>query len=102
MTYTLLNLFFFVALAIIGWLAFKGRFNQPHKKAIILTVITLFICTALFDSLIIWLDIVNYNESTLLGLYIWKAPIEDFSYALVAAIGAPILWHNLKLDKKEE
>lgn len=99
MTYTLLNLAFFSALLILGFLTLRKKFIEPNTKALILTLVVLLICTAIFDSLIILLDIVAYDPSNLLGVYIWAAPIEDFSYAIVAAIGAPILWHNLKENK---
>ena len=39
--------------------------------------------TAVFDNLIILAGIVSYDESTLSGLKIFVAPIEDFAYTLV-------------------
>jgi len=39
--------------------------------------------TAVFDNLIILSGIVSYDESTLSGIKILVAPIEDFAYTLV-------------------
>jgi lycopene cyclase domain-containing protein len=56
------------------------------------------LATAIFDSLIISLDIVAYNNTRIIGAYIGKAPIEDFAYAFVAAFFVPYLWE--KFGKK--
>lgn len=57
-----------------------------------LTLVVLLITTAIFDSLIIASGIVAYDESKLLGLYIWQAPVEDFFYSLAAVIIVPSVW----------
>ena len=55
---------------------------------------TLLAMTAVFDSLLIYFDFVAYDETKLLGLYIWLAPVEDFFYSIVAAIIVPTLWNK--------
>lgn len=63
------------------------------NRAIWLTLAVLLITTAIFDSLIIASGIVAYDESKLLGIYIWQAPLEDFFYSLAAVIIVPSVWH---------
>lgn len=72
-------------LAARGWLVF----DTASK----LTLAVLLVTTAIFDSLIIASGIVAYDESKLLGLYIWQAPVEDFFYSLAAVIVVPSVWH---------
>ena len=43
----------------------------------------LLVLTAVFDSLIILSDIVDYNPRLISGIVIGAAPIEDFAYAIV-------------------
>lgn len=52
----------------------------------------LLIMTAIFDSLIVGFGVVAYDQSKILGVYIGRAPIEDFFYAILAAIMIPALW----------
>jgi lycopene cyclase domain-containing protein len=56
----------------------------------------LLVCTAIFDSWIVESGIVLYHDQHILGVYIGSAPIEDFAYAVAAAILMPALWHHLK------
>lgn len=90
-TYLLLNLLFFVTI-VLYW---------PNKwrrmaGAIGLTLVILVALTAVFDPLIIALDIVAYDNSKLLGLFWFGAPVEDFFYALYAAIIVPFIWERLE------
>jgi lycopene cyclase domain-containing protein len=71
---------------------------RPSKTWVI-TLICLVILTALFDSVIIGLHIVQYDHSKILGVFIGLAPIEDFFYALFACVMIPIIWNNLSLTK---
>jgi lycopene cyclase domain-containing protein len=61
-------------------------------RAVALTVLCMTILTAIFDSLIIATGIVAYDPSKILGWYVGRAPVEDFSYMLVASVAAPVLW----------
>ena len=51
--------------------------------------------TAVFDNVIVGTGVVAYDESLILGARIGVAPVEDFSYAIAAALGLPALWHVL-------
>lgn len=66
-----------------------------HRRAALLVLAILLLSTIIFDSLIIAADIVGYNMDSILGIYIVKAPIEDFAYAIVAALFVPYLWERL-------
>jgi small toxic polypeptide LdrA/B/C/D len=59
-----------------------------------LTLLSLLVLTAIFDNLIIWAGIVEYNSSHILDWYIGLAPIEDFFYTIGAALLIPLLWRE--------
>jgi len=52
----------------------------------------LLILTSIFDSLIIANGIVAYDTLKTLGIYIGRAPIEDFAYTIAGVIIVPYLW----------
>lgn len=87
-TYAALNL---LVLAILGCVMFFWR-QRLECKTITVTLTILLALTAVFDSLIIFYDIVAYDTAKLLGVYIWKAPIEDFAYTIAVAVIVPYLW----------
>lgn len=58
------------------------------------TLLIVLALTALFDSLIIWAQIVGYNSDYILGLYVWRAPVEDFFYAVASVVLACTLWEQ--------
>lgn len=69
--------------------------RRSITKPLLLTFLVLLILTAVFDNLIILASIVNYDPSKILGIYIGKAPIEDFMYSLLAVLLLPALWNIL-------
>ncbi|MGP5124203.1 lycopene cyclase domain-containing protein [Glutamicibacter ardleyensis] len=50
------------------------------------------VLTAIFDNLMITVGLFDYGQQTLLGLYVGRAPIEDFLYPLAAVLLMPALW----------
>ncbi len=68
------------------------KLSRIELKNIALTGFFVSVLTAIFDPLIILAGIVAYNRQFTLGVNFWNAPIEDFAYALVAAIIVPLLW----------
>lgn len=96
-TYALLNIVF-VAVCL-GVLRVKWR--RP-SRAWVTTASIVLALTALFDSVIIAYDVVGYNHDKLLGLYIGKAPIEDFFYAVLALILIPAMWQKCTKTHKEQ
>jgi lycopene cyclase domain-containing protein len=81
-TYFFLNLFFVAAIAVV---ALVLRKRLPWR-AIMVATAALLGATAVFDNLIIWADIVAYDESQISGIKIGLAPIEDFAYAIATPV----------------
>lgn len=96
-TYLVLNTVYLVTvLAILKW-----RGLLAWNRSVVGTLCILTACTAVFDSLIIAAGIVDYDTTKILGMYIGTAPIEDFMYALLAAVIVPALWKGFGLyDRK--
>ena len=96
-TYIALNTVYLVAvLAILKW-----RGLLVWNRSVIVTLLILIVCTAVFDSLIIAARIVDYDTTKILGIYIGAAPIEDFVYALLAAVVVPALWKGFGLHDRK-
>jgi len=90
-TYLILNLVFLLAVIIL----FRKDIKKPTKTWWLMLA-ALLLLTAIFDNLMIYLGIFGYETSKTLSIYIGLAPIEDFFYAILAAILVPILWRRLK------
>ena len=59
-------------------------------------LVVLVLLTAVFDNVIVGTGIVAYDPGRILGLRLGVAPVEDFSYAVVAALALPALWVLLR------
>ncbi|HBH77899.1 TPA: lycopene cyclase domain-containing protein [Candidatus Saccharibacteria bacterium] len=92
-TYLILNLAFLV----IAGIMLHRHLKKPSHSWILMLLILLLL-TAIFDSMIIAAGIVGYDQGKLLGVYIGRAPIEDFFYALLAAVVVPALWNSSKKE----
>lgn len=90
MNYLLLNLAF--TLLIFGLLLATGQLQKLRLKPLLFTLLIVLVATAFFDSLIVQLGLVTYDPTKILGIYIAKAPVEDFAYAVVAVGLVPVLW----------
>ncbi|MDQ5982604.1 MAG: hypothetical protein QG549_601 [Patescibacteria group bacterium] len=91
-TYILLNVIFILLVCL--FLRLHGvRFTT--SRALLITLVGLLALTAVFDNVIVGLNIVGYNTNNILGLFIGVAPVEDFFYALLAVIVVPAVWHRL-------
>ncbi len=95
--YLILNLLFITFVVALLRSNFKIDF-----KVFVKVLAALLVLTAVFDSLIIYFDVVNYDESKLLGVKIWLTPIEDFFYSILACIAIPALWHYFEIKSKEK
>lgn len=91
MRYLLLDLVFLLPVAIAAFLL-RARIAW---RAVWVACALIFVMTALFDSVIIIADIVRYHPEMISGIRIWRAPIEDFAYALAACLGVAVLWEGL-------
>ncbi|MGP0224454.1 prenyltransferase [Paenarthrobacter sp. NCHU4564] len=63
-----------------------------HWKAVGLALAALVVLTAVFDSIMIGMELFHYDPGHILGLRIGLAPVEDFAYPLAAALALPGLW----------
>lgn len=93
LTYIILNTLFLAAILVL----FNVRPRKPSTPWLLMFV-SLILITLIFDSLMISLGFFYYTPEKILGVIIGKAPIEDFFYAILAAIIIPALWY--KLEKK--
>ena len=92
MTYALIVLPFLLVAAIVTLAtAVRPRFGARMRASVIAAVV-LVALTAVFDNVIVGTGIVAYDETRILGLRVGVAPVEDFSYAIVAALALPALW----------
>ena len=90
-SYLLLNIIFMSLVAVAAvWFPWK----KIRCQNLLIVLLILLVMTAVFDSLIIALGLVTYDVSKILGIYIGRAPIEDFSYAIIAAFLVPLLWER--------
>ena len=96
-TYLILNLVFLVCIFVL----FMQHMKKPNKSWWI-TLAILLVLTAVFDSIIIWAGIVDYDIQKILGLYVGKAPFEDFFYAILAVLIVPTLWNLFEPKNRQE
>lgn len=94
MRYLLLNAVFLLVIAVVGT---RNRAIFVGRGAyILIVVIGLLALTAVFDNVIVALNIVSYHAQWITGIYVYRAPIEDFAYTLAGIILIPVLWERLK------
>jgi len=95
MTYWLLDVIFLAIAAVVVVLvasATRRRPQEPIGVSLVITATLLLATTAIFDNVMIGIGLVAYNPARIMGIYVGSAPLEDFSYALAAAIILPALW----------
>lgn len=68
------------------------RAGRPVLLPALIALVALVALTVVFDNVIVGTGIVAYDDARILGARIGVAPIEDFSYAIVAALALPALW----------
>lgn len=68
------------------------RIKKPDRKILYIVLGFMLIATAVGDSLIIHLGIVDYMYESTLSIKIGKAPIEDFFYTILATCLGLYLW----------
>ncbi|MGK0721917.1 prenyltransferase [Leucobacter sp. W1478] len=66
--------------------------SRRHWVAVGITVLVLFVLTAIFDNVMITLELFHYAPELVSGVSIGVAPLEDFAYPLAAALLLPALW----------
>ena len=79
--------------AVVGALrAPRGNERRRHWLAVAITFGVVGVLTAIFDNIMIRAGLFWYSQSTTSGIYVGRAPIEDFSYAIACCLALPGLW----------
>lgn len=85
MTYLgLVSIFTAVAVVFLLVAAAARRPDRSWWAATALAALVLCVLTAVFDSLMIAVDLFRFDEDALLGVYVGLAPVEDFSWPIAA------------------
>ena len=69
---------------------------RPSVRAMAGSLLVVGAITAIFDNAIIGAGLVAYDESTLSGVMVGLAPVEDFAYTFAGAILIPMVWEALR------
>ncbi|QHC67717.1 lycopene cyclase domain-containing protein [Rathayibacter sp. VKM Ac-2759] len=97
MTYLLLNAVFLAVVLVV--LVIARRRLRP--AALLGTLAVLLVMTAVFDNVMIGVGLlVAYDDELISGIRIGVAPIEDFAYAIAAALLLPALWTLLPARRR--
>jgi lycopene cyclase domain-containing protein len=90
MNYWQLNAIFLAAVAAVAIIAVI-RTRRPWL-AVLITLGILLVVSAVFDNVMIGVGLVGYDRAKISGAFIGIAPLEDFAYAIAAAVLLPSLW----------
>jgi lycopene cyclase domain-containing protein len=90
-TYWALNAIFLAVVAVVAAFAIASR-RAPRWVALLIAAGILLVATAIFDNVMIGIGLVGYNRSLISGVFIGRAPLEDFAYTVAAAVLLPSLW----------
>ena len=101
MTYWALNAFFLGAVAVVAIVALVTR-RAPRWLAVLLGCGILLVVSAVFDNVMIGIGLVGYDRQLISGVFIGIAPIEDFAYAIAAAVLLPSLWALLPSRRRRD
>ncbi|MCK6067876.1 MULTISPECIES: lycopene cyclase domain-containing protein [Microbacterium] len=96
MTYPLLVLPFVLVTAVVTALSARRPRFAARMAASGVAAVVLLALTAVFDNVMIALDLFTYPPEHLSGLRIGLAPVEDFAYPLCAAFGVPAVFALLR------
>jgi lycopene cyclase domain-containing protein len=91
-TNIVLNLIVLVVLVGVSWRVLRRLRPGP----VVGGALVLCLLTMVFDTLMIAADLYVFDEAKILGVYLWGAPLEDFAYAIAAALAMPVLWTVLE------
>jgi lycopene cyclase domain-containing protein len=91
MTYWALNAFFLGAVVVVAAAAILSR-RAPRWLAVLMSAGVLLVLTAIFDNVMIGIGLVGYNRGLISGVFIGRAPLEDFAYTVAAVVLLPSLW----------
>jgi lycopene cyclase domain-containing protein len=90
-TYWALDAIFLGVVAVVAIMAVISR-RAPRWIAVLITAGVLLVLTAVFDNAMIGIGIVGYNRALISGVFVARAPLEDFAYTVAAVVLLPSLW----------
>lgn len=96
--YTTINLTMAIpvaAAALIAWWRLRGAERRRWLIGVGGSLVVLVVLTAIFDNLMILAGLVAYDDALTSGIRLGVAPVEDFSYAVAAAVFVPSVWSVL-------
>ncbi|HEY5229991.1 MAG TPA: lycopene cyclase domain-containing protein [Galbitalea sp.] len=91
MTYWALNAIFLAVVAVVAIAAVLSR-RAPRWIAAAIALGILLVFTAIFDNVLVGLGFVGYDRAFISGVFIGRAPLEDFAYTVAAAVLLPSVW----------
>jgi lycopene cyclase domain-containing protein len=91
-TNIVLNVIVLGVLAAVSWRVLRRLRPGP----VVGGALVLCLLTMVFDTLMIAADLYVFDADKILGVYLWGAPLEDFAYAIAAALAMPVLWTVLE------
>jgi lycopene cyclase domain-containing protein len=74
----------------------RGRLSRQWWCTTLVVALVLLVLTAVFDSVMISVDLFRYDTGALLGPRVLLVPVEDFAWPVAAAIALPALWELLR------
>lgn len=92
MTYWGLNAIFLAGVAVIGVVALVLLRGRAPWASGGLAALVLLVLTAVFDNVMIGVGLVGYDPAKISGVFVGRAPLEDFAYAVAALVLLPSLW----------
>lgn len=102
MNYWQLNALFLAVAAVVGCLALAKIRRVVPWLTFAGTLGILLLVTAVFDNVMIGIGLVGYDTAKISGAFIGIAPVEDFGYAVAAAVLLPSVWLLLPGRSREE
>lgn len=89
MTYILISAPFLFAAAVAVGLSLRRRGAPGRLRASAYAAAALVVLTAIFDNVMIAVDLYSYPAHLVSGIRIGLAPLEDFAYPIAVAFGLP-------------
>jgi len=95
-TNIVLNVVVLGVLTAVSWPVLRRLRGWP----LVWTALHLCVLTAVFDTIMIDVGLYVFDPTKILGVHVWGAPLEDFAYAIAAAVLVPVLWTVLGRSRR--
>jgi len=92
MSYLGLALLFAAFAVVVAVVAAVRRPDPRRAAAMAVTAMALVVLTIVFDSVMVLADLFRYADAQLVGIRVWRAPIEDLAWPIAAALLLPSVW----------